>query len=310
MALLVAHLAPMWTSDFLPLPVRVDRPGELEATSLVRMRRQETVPEGGVAGATECAQGGRATFTDNNYLIPLVGGSGGGGILDASGYFGSGGGAGGGAIPVASSTQIIVNGTITANGGQYGCGVQCGCLAGAGGGGAVRLVSNNISGSGIITARGGYPGGSGVQFAQHGRARLEANTISFTGSFNSTPLSESTPLSNFNSFIPTVPQPSIQVTKINGQTISENPFSFPDTTINSDQPVPAVITGHNVPLGTVPALTILGETADQDLTCTGGLQGTLATSTCTVNTTFAFGGSRGLSVTAWQNPGSNVLRKQ
>jgi len=80
---------------------------------------------------------------------------------------------------------------------------------------------------------------------------------------------------------------------------------FPDITINTDRPVPVVITGHQVPIGTVPTINILGENSDQDnLQCPGGMQGTLATSTCTVNITFPFGGSRGLVWVTWQNSAS------
>jgi len=83
------------------------------------------------------------------------------------------------------------------------------------------------------------------------------------------------------------------VTSIRGQAATENPSSFPDITINTLQPVPMVITGCEVPLGTVPMLTILRNGADQDaLPCPGGLAGTLATSTCTMNITFPIGGSR------------------
>jgi hypothetical protein len=59
------------------------------------------------------------------------------------------------------------------------------------------------------------------------------------------------------------------------------------------------ITGHQGPIGTVPTLVILGETADQASQCTGGLQGTVANSSCTINIAFAFGGSRGLVKTTW-----------
>jgi hypothetical protein len=264
-------------------------------------------PGGGAAGTSPCVNGVGGSFADNQFLIPLVGGSGGGGNIDNfTGLFGGGGGAGGGAILVASSNQIIVKGTITANGGGYQCGGGCGCVQGAGSGGAVRLVSNTISGSGTLTAlRGGGASCSGSPICgQDGRVRLEANTISFTGSFNNTPVSESTPLRNFNSFIPSVPQPSVRVTSINGTPITENPFTFPDITINTDQPVPVIITGHQVPVGTTANLIILGESADQDsgLQCT--LAGTLATSTCTISVKYAFGGSRGLVKATWQNSGS------
>jgi len=243
-------------------------------------------PGGGSAGNGGLA--GSGTFTGNNYLVPLVGGSGGGGGGSNSATFGPGGGSGGGAILIASSTQITVNGTINANGGAAGnncsfCGIN---NAGGGSGGAIHLVSSTINGAGEITAGGSSGGGPGL-------ARLEAYTISFTGSFAGTPYGESVPFSNsaFAQTIPTVPPPSLQVTSVNGQAITEYPFGFPDITINTDQPVPVVITGHNVPLGTIPMVTILGDSADQDaLPCAGGLAGTLATSTCTMNVTFAFGG--------------------
>ena len=147
----------------------------------------------------------------------------------------------------------------------------------------------------------------GAAEGSFGRIRLEGYTISSNLSFNGTPVTQSTPLNNFYQVsIPTSPQPSLQVTSVKGHAISENPFIFPDITIDTDLPVPVVVTGHQVPIGTVPTLTILGESADQhNLQCPGGMQGTLATSTCTINLTFVFGGSRGLVWTSWQNSGSH-----
>lgn len=264
-------------------------------------------PGGGSAGGNACsghAAGG--SFSGNQYLIPLVGGSGGGGVSTSSSTFDAGGGAGGGAILIASTTQITVNGTITANGGAAGS-YTC-IYPGGGSGGAIHLVSSTINGTGTITAVGGngtngYPG----TYGGPGMVRLEAYTIGFTGSVGGT-LGESVPFSNINfaKTIPTIPPPSVQVTSINGTAITENPFIFPDIMINSDQPVPLVITGHQVPIGTVPTLVILGEGADQELTCAGGLQGTVAASTCTINITYAVGGSRGLVKATWQNAGSNA----
>ena len=249
---------------------------------------------GGVGDIAGHCNGGAGFFTGNQYLIPLIGGSGGGGGYAGSG-FGPGGGAGGGAILIASSTQITVGGTVSANGGKGGC-YDYNYGDPVGSGGAIRLVSNTISGAGTLTAVGDW----GFWSNNPGRVRLEASTIGTSFNFNSTPVSESTPLSNFSSFIPSTPQLSVQVTSVNGVPITENPFSFPDITINTDQPVPVVITGHQVPIGTIPTLIILGETADQDLTCTGGLQGTVATSTCTINITFApLSGSRGLVKATW-----------
>jgi hypothetical protein len=257
-------------------------------------------PGGGAAG-TCTSPAGSGTFASNEFLIPLVGGSGGGGYAAGAAcnnsVYGASGGGGGGAVLIASSTQITVNGAITANAGCFG---PYGG-SGAGSGGAIRVVSNAINGGGYFTATDG--GGCGGTF---GRIRLEGYTISSGFGFFGTPVTQSTPLNNFYQVsIPTTPQPSLQVTSINGQPVTENPFSFPDITINTGQPVPVVITGHQVPVGTIPILTILGETGDQDnLQCPGGMQGTLATSTCTINIQFVFGGSRGLVWTSWQNSAS------
>ena len=91
-------------------------------------------PGGGAAGSVSGSPAGGGTFTGNRFLVPLIGGSGGGGEY-ATGQFGPGGASGGGAILIASSTQINVPGTITADGGNGICG----------GGGAIRLVSNTVT---------------------------------------------------------------------------------------------------------------------------------------------------------------------
>lgn len=99
--------------------------------------------------------GGPGVYGGNQFVIPLVGGSGGGGEYNGSnnGVLGAGGGAGGGALMIASTTRIVVNGTINANGGNQGQAVFR-CNSG-GSGEAIRLVSNAISRSGTLTAHGG-----------------------------------------------------------------------------------------------------------------------------------------------------------
>jgi hypothetical protein len=251
-------------------------------------------PGGTLPGYLSGGLTGDAVFTGDSYLNPLIGGSGGGGAPGSGcgGFsgFDAGGGAGGGAILIASSTQIVLNGSITANGGQGG---QDGCAdTENGSGGAIRLVSNTISGTGsLVASGGGYP-----EAPYAGLIRLEAYSDTFppNGAF-STPYAESSP---YGLSAPTVPQPSVRATSINGTPITENPFSFPDITINTANPVPVVITGVQVPVGTVANLIILGETADQDsLSCT--LEGTVATSTCTIDITFYHGGSWGLVKAKW-----------
>src|SRR5207248_2812146 len=105
-----------------------------------------------------CTDPTRGLSYGNAFLLPLIGGSGGGGVISGinSIYSGFGGGAGGGAIMIASSVLIRVNGFITANGGTPG-----------GSGGAIRLVAPTITGFGTLQASGGQSGASG-------RIRIEA----------------------------------------------------------------------------------------------------------------------------------------
>lgn len=108
-------------------------------------------------------------------LVPLEGGSGGGGggadddlplaLIDAGDDAGPGGGGGGGALRIAAAQDLVVRGTISANGGDGGDGDSIGSAGGGGGaGGAILLQSAQkvrLASSATVTARGGA-GGSGV----------------------------------------------------------------------------------------------------------------------------------------------------
>jgi hypothetical protein len=107
-------------------------------------------------------------------LLPLIGGSGGGG---ETGYD-YGGAAGGGAILLATAGDLTVDGWISSNGGigSY----RSGCCywyagSGSGSGGAIRIVAETIAGTGALYAigrpqQGGHYGSSGW-----GRIRIEAH---------------------------------------------------------------------------------------------------------------------------------------
>jgi hypothetical protein len=103
----------------------------------------------------------------NPQIVPLIGGSGGGG-WDGDGNVN--GGSGGGAILIAASGSITVgaSGTISADSLNNHNGYP-------GSGGAVRLVANQIVGNGRIEA---------ISAAYVGRIRLEANTVSGALSLN------------------------------------------------------------------------------------------------------------------------------
>jgi hypothetical protein len=123
--------------------------------------------KGGVAGDLPGGAGGGSYATigvvgvttnkgavyGSDLLLPLVGGSGGGGQPAV------GGSGGGGAILIASSKDIEVTGQIMANG-------ATGNGWGYGSGGAIRLVANRVAGTGILTVY-------GHSFAGDGRIRVD-----------------------------------------------------------------------------------------------------------------------------------------
>ena len=253
---------------------------------------------GGAAGTASGGQGAGGSFGGNQFLIPLVGGSGGGGGYNftnsgGSNNFEAGGGAGGGALMIASSTQIIVNGTVSANGGNGGGAItEC---AGGGSGGAVRLVSNAITGAGALSATGGTScDGKGSS----GLIREESASTFFGGSVSGT-VTESTP---FPLLLPTAGPPSAQVISINGTSVTPNPNTFPDITINTASPVNVVIQTTNIPTTATITLTILDENGVADTVVQAPALGNCNASnvcTTTAQVTFPFGATRGLTKVTW-----------
>ena len=257
-------------------------------------------PGGGAAGdinsSNTWAVGG--TFSGDQFLVPLVGGSGGGGTND-NGQFGAQGGAGGGAILIASSTKITFDGqgkgtaNILAYGGN-GNGRGCG-----GSGGAVRLVSNSIMGANSFGINMSTQGGGACKSGPgYGLARIEANSTNFSSSdfAGATAVQFSVP---YALNLPTAPLPVISVTSVGGIAINANPFSFPDATINTSSPVPVVITATNVPLTSTVTMYLLSDKGpNQTIPVT--LTGTNTASTATVNVTFPSIGTRGFVKAVFQ----------
>ncbi len=108
------------------------------------------------------------TVYGNTSIVPLIGGSGGAGSLNAN----IGGGAGGGAILIAAQKQLQINGSVLANGGNGGRWRQEHGHDGAvGSGGAIRLVAGVLEGSsGVLQA---FSTGSFGYVGGRGRIRLE-----------------------------------------------------------------------------------------------------------------------------------------
>lgn len=218
-------------------------------------------------------------------LLPLIGGSGGsGGPASSStsttctnGCNGGGGGGGGGAILIASSGTVTVNGTITANGGNAGNGYQPG---GAGSGGGIRLIANTIAGTGSITATGGGPN-RGLYYGGPGRIRLEAGTLSFSGTINPS-VTVSTPgIVNFSS------TPTLSITSIGGTSVPatvQGSFTSPDITLPSStnpNSITVNLAALNVPVGTIVKVTIIPRNSVASSYNSTALSGTLASSTAT-----------------------------
>jgi hypothetical protein len=281
-------------------------------------------PNGGKAGGPSqtcggyyCGQGGQLAG-GNKFLVPIVGGSGGGGGSEGNfEWWGAGGGGGGGALLLSSSTSITVTGVLNANGGRGGLGQfpTGGCSfvnnysGGGGAGGSVRLVAPVMQGNGTISVSGNnaivQPSGCLATVAvnttngANGKVRIEAMQHSWTYSIPVGSWSNGSPL---NSFVPTTPPPSIQVTGVAGQAVRPDPtgaFDAADVTINSSEPVEITIQARYVPVGTVPKITLFSlEGNDQQLDASP-LAGTLEQSTSTVTATFPAGFSRGYVRAVW-----------
>jgi hypothetical protein len=105
----------------------------------------------------------------NPSLVPLVGGSGGGGRSAAYGQAtGKSGGAGAGAMLIASAGSLSISGTIRANGGNGQVGGSAYDYPGGSGGG-IRLVCETLAGNGIAQCL----GGNGSFYGGLGRIRIE-----------------------------------------------------------------------------------------------------------------------------------------
>jgi hypothetical protein len=126
---------------------------------------------GTVGGQTGYQNG---TTYGNLLLVPLIGGSGGGGITGTVNTIpGASGGAGGGALILASSTSVVETGNILARGGSgfYDQNNFSGC----GSGGGVRIVAPLVSLSGTIDVSGGT---NSVNAAYGGNGRVRFDTAS------------------------------------------------------------------------------------------------------------------------------------
>ena len=225
------------------------------------------LPPNNTCAPTYAFSGG---FTGNQFLVPLIGGSGGGGAGPNAG------GAGGGAILIASNVSITGTGSINAAGGSHS--YTGGYVSGPGSGGGIRLVAPTVSISGLLDASGG--GQLNVcQKSVSGAVRIEAFTIGAINAagnyYTGTP---------YNLFINSSSDPSLKVVSVGGTPVSTTPtgtFLVPDVTVNTSGTLAVDIQAANVPIGTIVTLQIFSENGPDQIIQSTGLTGTLASSTAT-----------------------------
>ena len=187
----------------------------------------------------------------NAQNVPLIGGV---------GYWNGNGydyppprrGGGGGAILLASRLNIIVNGKISAVGGDNGYTYNSNLGYTPGFGGAIRLVAQDVSGGGVFDVTSG------------GRFRLEAVTQhltnpNFADSFPVNP--GTTPV-----IWPAPDAPKATIVSINGQPVPAQPLAAlngtPDLTIATNQTVNVVIQTQNFPTQGTVSLRVIPKYSD------------------------------------------------
>lgn len=211
-------------------------------------------PGGGLPGTGSGAAGEHGRHRGvygNAFLQPLQGGSGGGGGASDEDTNGGNGGGGGGAILVSSSRDIVVDGSVHANGGSR---MTVGGGAGHGGhgsGGGIRLVADRVLGNGNLLARNG--GNTGDE-PFGGRIRVEGYFRPLAP--NSSPTaSASAPTQDLN----LGGTPQLLITSVAGNNVQQPPtgsLSNPDVVFTSSGDITITVTAQNIPDGTPVTLRI------------------------------------------------------
>ncbi len=225
------------------------------------------------AGRPGTSAAGGSPYGDE-YILPLIGGSGGAGGYETPPFnYPFGGGAGGGAILIASPTSITLDGQITANGGVGGGGP-----GGPGSGGAIRLRAPTVAGLGILRAFGGS--GSADTTYGLGRIRVEASTLSVADVGIPQIVGSSVP----NPIFPDANAPSLSATLIDAVSIPNDPqagIETIDAVVGDIGIVTLHISATNIPLGTLVDVILVPDGGNRIVWQSTPLAGTLASSAAT-----------------------------
>lgn len=242
-----------------------------------------------------CGSNARRDYS-NMFLLPLSGGSGGGGAFSPGpdGIPVVGGGAGGGAILIASNVSITINGAISATGGTGGGdGTAAFHEGGVGSGGGIRLMSDLVTGIGQIDVSGGFKK-TGAFYGDPGIVRVEAGQNTFSGMILQLNVGDHYRSVNLppNPIVGVNATPRVRVTSIDGIAVPSRPggsFQVPDVTLSKTTPVDTIIQANNIPLGTVVTLYYFNQTTFLGQVNFRPLAGTLQSSTATATTAITHG---------------------
>lgn len=165
-------------------------------------------------------------------------------------------------------------------------------VAGSGSGGAIRLVAPQILGAGSLQAAPGIQPACLYNLANSGRIRLEANTLSFTGTSNPGPSPGAPTGVTAASIPPLISPPSLRIASIAGVAMPPVPIgsaTTPDVTlpVGTGSLVPVVLTANNIPVPTLFTVQVhVPMTSNPMVTVTSGASsGNFASSTATANVT-------------------------
>ncbi|MBI1291094.1 hypothetical protein GC173_07600 [bacterium] len=307
---------PAGTITYPTIPGPGGFPGGVASVSPETLGSPGFGPGGGIFQGYEGshATGGAFTFFNptvygTEFLVPLIGGSGGAGGPYPQGTFTTvfTGGAGGGAILIASDLSIVVSGTVNAQGGispgragEPNGGDGQGGFSGDGAGGAIRLMAPSVVGSGSLIA-----GHNDFRFFYGGlgRVRIESNDpTEFTGTIVGVSRRVTLHPGAVLGLPSQVAPPRISAVRIAGQNVPVLPsgaFTPPDVAIGSDQPVLVELEARNIPLDATVTLYLFSEGQLLAPLVADPLVGTAASSTATLSATFPAGLSKGIVTATW-----------
>jgi hypothetical protein len=231
----------------------------------------------GPAGGTSVGEGRYAGFYGNPQILPLIGGSGGGGRND--GYGQASGAGAGGAVLIATPGTINVGGMIDVRDGNPLNNARM-----PGSPGAIRLIANAVSGSGILNA-------VNSTYSISGRVRIESNSLATT--LQTFPETIGVPPSSTPVIWPAANAPVARVISVDSINAPLDPnapvVAAADVAIQNSNQVAILIETQNFPIEGVVQLRIMPKFGNRTTLNATRLSGDITSATWRVQTTLPQG---------------------